>query len=1289
MFKKVLFSCVALTLVVSSFAAVGITAAATISDGDLVKSATDTATYLIQDSEKRVFPHANVYHSWGYPDDWGTVKTVSSSDLAAYTDGSAVPFRDGSMFRGTATSLEGKEKEAVFYVSDGDLRDIKSAVIYQALFNDEEWKYVTWVPDDLLEKFSYGLGDQIDSSATYPNGAILQVGSTKYLVAGGEVREFSEGAFEANGYDDSADVVPVYTVDSVSGYTAGDAVAGEETDLVTPGEGAPIVIDGGTGVTVSLASDTPDSATIVENAARVGFTKVNLTASSDGDVKVRLKVERTGLSADSNISNVVFYDGMTQIGNEKSLNAAHQCTSDYITVEAGETRSITISANTSGTMNAGEVVGLELVEVVTDATVNGSLPITGNEMTMNGTLAIGTLTVARGVDDPNGAATKKVGTKSYTFISAKVTVNSVEAFDIELIEFTNATGSAGDDDVENLELLVDGIAYMDGEMVNGVVTFDISDNPVTILKGKNAEFGLRGDIADGSGRTINFVIYDQVDIQGRGQKYDFYRLPTFPDTAVPYWHPNSLITIGSGALSFSTGADQAANIPEGEEGLTLGTWSIKATGEDVICTTSRFDIDVQGVSGNVASASDITNITLYDENDTAVTSATDGTDDASTETGDGYVSYTDTITFPVGSGVYTLRGDLNTVWSVDDGIQIGLAADSSGYWTCKGELTNQPVSETPAVETDAMIRTVKPGALAVTNSATVPVTNENYVKGNEVEVARVTYSAANSGEDVKITKLRFIVDSVTSRPDELSDVRIELKSGSLRLGTADGTLVSAGTQIEDDGTTGNEWDSTTADASDTADFFFTGTRALILPAGDSFTISLFATISNNTVANDEFLAASATSTSGVTAVGLTSGESITETYTGNGQKFVVSAGGTLTVSISANSPALGLIVPGDMKTITVFSLDALYEDITLDKVDVEHLTEGTNASTSVNDIALIYLTDAEGNIIGNSQGYSPTENATSTNILNLAASANKLVIPKDGSKELYVKADINPIRVTSTIATSGHQVGYRVTGGTSDASSYIVGKSNASSSITADIGTGISVPTGNYLYLRKGIPIVTHYGANSSGSWSGAGTQLVSTSGETKSGYHFKVAADSAGGNIALYSVVFDIGSTTASASTFYWYDITQNAGSKLDSSQAQWNDDELAGLGEYQFVIDGTDTNDEIAREISPGAPHTFRIEFTAKNDDASSADSYVTVTMLGDAQHTEAYGSASGGGFAATTASGTMDEIMVGASANFVWSDGSGDNSHASGTSQWYNGYKVPGLDATNTSYQVIFAD
>ena len=170
---------------------------------DLVKTADSGAVYLILNGKRHVFPHLAVYQSWAYPDDFSSVNTISSADLTSFSEGDPVPFRDGSMFRGTSESLYGLAAAAVFYVEDGKLRAIQSGEIYQALFNDPDWNLVTWVPDDLLTKFAYPLGDIVASSDIHPNGSLIKYvdSAAVYLIENGKKRPFNSwNALTSNGY---------------------------------------------------------------------------------------------------------------------------------------------------------------------------------------------------------------------------------------------------------------------------------------------------------------------------------------------------------------------------------------------------------------------------------------------------------------------------------------------------------------------------------------------------------------------------------------------------------------------------------------------------------------------------------------------------------------------------------------------------------------------------------------------------------------------------------------------------------------------------------------------------------------------------------------------------------------------------------------------------------------------------------------------------------------------------------------------------------------------------------
>ena len=199
-----------------------------IQEGDLVRTANNPALYLIQNGKKRVFPHAGVYYSWGLPRDFSTVKVVS--DLSDYPEADPVPFRDGSLFRGSTKSLYGREASAVFFVSDGKLRPIKSGKIYQELFKDPKWQKVIQVPDDLLDKFAYPMGEAVDSSKTHPDGTLVRYNGSLgiYLIEAGKKRPIkSIETFNKN----RLDLNDVIEIESTEAYPNGSAIQPEEEKL--------------------------------------------------------------------------------------------------------------------------------------------------------------------------------------------------------------------------------------------------------------------------------------------------------------------------------------------------------------------------------------------------------------------------------------------------------------------------------------------------------------------------------------------------------------------------------------------------------------------------------------------------------------------------------------------------------------------------------------------------------------------------------------------------------------------------------------------------------------------------------------------------------------------------------------------------------------------------------------------------------------------------------------------------------------------------------------------------
>jgi len=199
----------------------------------VVKAVGSSALYLILGGKRHVFPHIAVYNSWGYPKDFSTVKAVAQNVLEQYAEGDPVPFRDGSIFRGTTQSLYGKSASAVYVVSDGKLMPVKSSAVYQALYKDPKWKLVTWVPDDLLNKFAYPLGETIESTNVHPNGVLIKYAdsATIYLIVDGKKRGFtSKSTLAANGYKDRT----VITIPKTEIYESAESISALADELTTP-----------------------------------------------------------------------------------------------------------------------------------------------------------------------------------------------------------------------------------------------------------------------------------------------------------------------------------------------------------------------------------------------------------------------------------------------------------------------------------------------------------------------------------------------------------------------------------------------------------------------------------------------------------------------------------------------------------------------------------------------------------------------------------------------------------------------------------------------------------------------------------------------------------------------------------------------------------------------------------------------------------------------------------------------------------------------------------------------
>ncbi|MBU4057315.1 hypothetical protein KJ695_05420, partial [Patescibacteria group bacterium] len=939
-------------------------------------------------------------------------------------------------------------------------------------------------------------------------------------------------------------------------------------------------------------------------AARVPFTKINLTAASDGAVSVKLKIQRTGISEDNDFSSISFLEGIKQLGNTKTLNSNHQCLSDSIVVSAGTTRAITVAGNMHATNGSAGSASLEVVEVQTDgAAVSGSLPAAGNAMALSNAITIGTATLARGSYDPNSTATKEIGTTNYTFTSFKITA-STEAQQVEYIKFTNQ-GSIADADLENVRLYVNNTEYTTGTLSSKLVEFDLSSNPVSIAKGGNKEFSVVADIVGGSGRTIDFDIYKTTDVAVKGTDFGYYITPSAALDA------GNTVTVSAGSLTISkSNKVVTGNITEGSTSVALGSWNFKVQGEVAEITQSQFIVTVTG-TGDYA---DVTNCTLYDANNNAVTGAVDPVVTTF------YVTYTDTISAPVGDNVYTMKCNLNTDFANGDTIVVSADTSAAASFAVKGATTGDAITEQPTADVAANTQTIKAGSLASYTAAT-PVA-QSLVKGSlQAHFANITLDASGSGEDVKVTQM-VITDTpaVNGKTQNVANIKLYVN------GVAKSIVKNGSTA--------------TVDTAENFTFSLSGNDTIIVPKGQTVTVQVKADISASAVT-------SATHTFDLNSIvcqGNSTGETITSTPSGAGQAMPIVAAGTLTTSIDSANPEAALMAAGSTgNTLTVLKMEALYEDIELDTI-VLTSDVTTAASSTANDVAMLYLYDEDGNKVLAVTATSTTYQVTVPDYTEDAngnwLSGFKVTNEDTDGTKLYIKADLNSIG-TGLPGTSGAQIGYKV-----NVATDIVATGAESGQGATEAGTANS----NTHWIYGSVPTVAIQSLPTTTLANGTATL-----------YKFTVAA-SAQGDIDLAKVAFTMATTSCTITGMKVYDTTGSTEVELNATGVTSDGSNVVTVAFDEAKI----------RTITKGTSKTFALKGTVA-DAATAGDSVIT-QLNGDAA-------------AIATQMYPTTYALAAADTNgeFIWSDRSA-SSHAVGTADWVNGYLVSGLNATVSSGAVL---
>ncbi len=1086
-------------------------------------------------------------------------------------------------------------------------------------------------------------------------------------------------------------------------YSELQAVAVTPTPTPTPGP-----VAAGTGLTVSLASDQPAQGLFGESFASRPFTKLNLTASSDGDVTVKkIVVERVGQSADAVFSGVIALDeNYIRYDRSKTFGSDHTLSlTPSILVKAGQTKTVYIAGDSDNNQDAynGQLAALQVKSVdAGTATVNGSFPMVGTTMTVNSTLAIGSATLTRGTLDPGVSQTKEVGTTGYTFSGIRISAGSNEDITVKAVKFLQS-GSASASDLSNVQVVLDGTSYPAQLSSDGKYYTANFGSGLFIQKGLQKEMSIKGDVIGGSNRTVDMNLDYYEDLRIVGATYGYAITPSATDSGdsatdndgtFQASNPNYdgyLATIGTGTMNVTkANSVTAQNIAINLADQVLGGFDFDVKGEPITIATLRFSLAPN--SGSSADTADITNVKLVRADGTVVAGPVDAV-----AGGTNAVVFTDTVTFNPGITTYKLIGKLGTDFTNNNTVTAS-TTPGSNWSTIRGTVSNISLTPTPSGAVIANTMTVKAAALSVSVSP-IPSAQTIVAGLNGFNFGNFVFDASGSGEDVRTTSFQPQISF--GQLNTADDLRAcQLFDGA--------TALNTGTNIVNPGNSVANQDNVT----------FTLDSGVIIPKGSVKTLALKCNVSATTTSvstvagtiNYTFawgLGSGASAANTAVTTGLTSGQTVTPTInTNNGQNISVVASGTLSIALDSSSPGARWAAGGTTDNVlNVLRITTGAEDVNLTQIG---LILGGGASNTPQDLTKVTLWDGDaatptkvGEVV-----FSTADIATAT--------ISGMIIPKNSDRKLVIKGDIGAFGVGAP-AKPGHLVRVEYWYASGDTSGNGTRGTGLSSGNFIYSGTTASTTASGGVYIAKSYPILTPIALPTNKLI--AGTPAI---------YRFSVTAPSTGG-VGLYK--FSFRTATAGGTTAVSYQVTNfqtwgysdsafsipaygstgllNSSDLVTASSTATGyaiDDSANQAGRFTIFFNpvaGSGTTNE-AIQVPAGQTRYFEVKANVAGVSASTTlstqlEGDIQTLYAKDAADTFTSGNYSFATTAAYVASSTIfgtegaggDGVLLSGSGDvrndFIWSDNATTTSGVANY-DWMNGYLVPGLPGTNMSSQTL---
>ncbi len=787
-------------------------------------------------------------------------------------------------------------------------------------------------------------------------------------------------------------------------------------------------------------------------------------------------------------------------------------------------------------------------------------------------------------------------------------------------------------------VVVDGTSYPTTVSSDNYYTANFPGQGLLLQKGFSKDVAIQGDIANGSNTTVEFDVQKASDINVVGAQYGYGILPSFSaDSSVcvaagtncgavkasddPYY-ASFTTTISAGIITVSTSnAVTSGNVAINQQNQIIGGYTVQDQGEAVTVGKMVFQV-TEGSSA--ATYADLTSVSLVDQNGHVLAGPVDATNGTQS---DAIVTFTDTVTLPVGTTQLMLEGKLGTNFKTNDTIQAS-TTPSSQWTTVTGQTTGRSLTISPASSLTSASRTVKAASLNVSVSST-PIAQTVIAGSNQFTFANIILDATASGEDLRLTTLP-IRYSFTGTSNNLTNCQ----------------LYNGTTMVSDQ----HVYNPASGLTTNTLVGFSLDSGGVVIPKGTTVTLSLDCDVRSGATGTYNFGLASGDV---VGASGVTSGSTVNGVLTTNaGNVMNVSSGGTISVALDSSTPTFGVVSAGSTGVdLGHIRLAGTNEAIDLRQVALV-LSGGTRTDLVNNSVT---LWDATTNTQVGTAVFPSGNNATSSQI-----ASGAFRIPVNGSRVLIIKGDIAAISTNGPLTASGDtlKVNYDGANVTGTNGTYGVGVSSGQNRQPSSATTAV-----NGVTIYKSFPTFT-YSTAGGAAFSGNQTLLSLT-----------VGADSKG-DVSLNKLTFSVATSTANLSSVTF---TGPNGNVASSSTFLLNP---AGTLITVFFDSVSNTSDAV---VPAGTTKTYTLRGTLALTGNNSSSGSVAVALKADAALPLI--TSNGNGLATTTVAGVGGAL---ASSNIIWSPESTSTVLTPGTNNdWTNGYGLGGCFASSGLAQDCFAN